>query len=155
MIALDKLATSAFPAAISWDAFMTSPISFMLGRCPRFSATSAILVSANSASVGDESKYSSMIRALACSFTASSPWSFLCNSPGLRDSLASTLTTSSSESYLACLPDSSSFWIAASNIRRVVIRNLSGFFIAPVKSTRSRDLNSVIPRRYASDNVRD
>lgn len=50
MTAADKRAPSAFPAAITVAAFITRPICFMLGRCPSSSATSAMAVSATSAS---------------------------------------------------------------------------------------------------------
>lgn len=58
--------------------------------------------------------------------------------------LANTLITSSSESSLACLPETSSVWIAASSMRMVAVRSLSCVFIAWVRSDRSWDLSSAI-----------
>jgi hypothetical protein len=40
------------------------------------------------------------------------------------------------------LPDTSSAWIADSNIRNVAVRNLSFAFIEAVRSARSRSLSS-------------
>ena len=79
LTAADRRAPSALPAAIAVAAFITIPICFMPGRSPSCSATCAIAVSAtsaSSASVSGVGRYSSMIRASACSLAASSPRPF-------------------------------------------------------------------------------
>ena len=66
--------------------------------------------------------------------------------PGLP---GSTFSTSSSVSSRACLPETSSLWIAASSIRSVAVRNLSLLFIASVRSDRKRSFSSAMPH-YAA-----
>jgi hypothetical protein len=58
--------------------------------------------------------------------------------------LASTLSTSSSVSSRAALPETSSVWIAANSMRSVAVRNFSWLFIASVRSDLSRSLSSAM-----------
>ena len=142
---------SALPAAIAVAAFITWPICRMLGP---FTDLLGHLRDRGVGHVGqfgvgergwqvfvDDPRFGVFVGG---QLTASVLGVDLGRLTALLGLLGSTLITSSSDSSRGSAPATSSFWIAASSIRSVAVRNLSCDFIDAVRSARNRSLSSAM-----------